>query len=352
MPALPFYDPSLSYEENYERGPFGSFSKNTTYPQPEAAPGQTFLGMPVFGTFGIPAGPLLNSRFVAAAFRHGFDLCVYKTVRSRALACWPFPNALEVEIKGDLALRQTVRAHHISDHVDNTPPQTITNSFGVPSKTPDVWQPDMCAAVQAAGSGQIMIGSFQGSGEDMAQVDDYALTAKLVAETGAPVIEANLSCPNEGKTGLLCFDIEKVIAVVNAIKKEVHDRPLLLKLAYFEDDALLEKLVHAVGDRVEGLCAVNTLQARVVDTHDRPALPGRDISGICGAAIRWAGLSMTERLHNLRSQYKMRFVIVANGGVLTPSDDHAYRIAGADAVMSATGAMWNPMLAQEIKYGK
>lgn len=350
MSVLPFYDPSLSYEENYERGPFGSFAERVTYPQPDATPKQTFLDIPVFSTFGIPAGPLLNSRFVASAFRHGFDLCVYKTVRSRALACWPFPNTLEVEIEGDLALRQTVRVHHA--HTKDNTPKTITNSFGVPSKDPDIWQPDMQAAIRAAGTGQIMIGSFQGSGEGDAQVADYALTAKLVGETGAPVIEANLSCPNEGKTGLLCFDVEKVVAIVNAIKKEVNDRPLLLKLAYFEDDVLLAKLVHAVGDRVEGLCAVNTLQAHVVNEQNQPALPGRDISGICGAAIRWAGLSMTERLHDLRSQYKMRFVIVANGGVLTPDDDRAYHTAGADAVMSATGAMWNPMLAQEIKYGK
>jgi Dihydroorotate dehydrogenase len=348
MPALPFYDPSLSYEENYAHGPFGSFAENVTYPQPDATPRQTFLGLPVFSTFGIPAGPLLNSRFVAAAFRHGFDLCVYKTVRSRALACWPFPNTLEVEFDGDLALRQTVRAHRVRDNA----PRTITNSFGVPSQSQDVWQPDMQAAIRAVGVGQIMIGSFQGSGEGDAQVADYALAAKLVAETDAPVIEANLSCPNEGKTGLLCFDVEKVVAVVNAIKSEVNDRPLLLKLAYFEDDALLASLVQAIGSKVEGLCAVNTLQARVVDAAGHPALPGRDISGVCGAAIRWAGLSMTKRLHHLRTQYKMRFVIVANGGVLTPQDDRAYRTAGADAVMSATGAMWNPMLAQEIKYGQ
>jgi tRNA-dihydrouridine synthase len=34
---------------------------------------------------------------------------------------------------------------------------------------------------------------------------------------------------------------------------------------------------------------------------------------------------------------------------MTPQDYFDYRQAGADAVMSATGAMWNPHLAQEIK---
>ena len=45
----------------------------------------------------------------------------------------------------------------------------------------------------------------------------------------------------------------------------------------------------------------------------------------------------------------MKFTIVGVGGVSSADDFKKYREAGADAVMSATGAMWNPMLAQEIK---
>ena len=37
------------------------------------------------------------------------------------------------------------------------------------------------------------------------------------------------------------------------------------------------------------------------------------------------------------------------GGVMTPKDFKEYRDAGADVVMTATGAMWNPYLAKEIK---
>ena len=34
---------------------------------------------------------------------------------------------------------------------------------------------------------------------------------------------------------------------------------------------------------------------------------------------------------------------------MNAADFTEYREAGADAVMSATGAMWNPYLAQDIK---
>ena len=41
--------------------------------------------------------------------------------------------------------------------------------------------------------------------------------------------------------------------------------------------------------------------------------------------------------------------IIGVGGVVEPSDYDDYRAAGADAVMSATGAMWDARLARRIK---
>ena len=96
----PFYNVDLSYEDNYARGPFGEFAAALCgdVPAGEAAsPAKSsFLGVPVDLPFGIPAGPLLNERFTTAAFRMGFDIATYKTVRSRAWGCNPFPNVLAV----------------------------------------------------------------------------------------------------------------------------------------------------------------------------------------------------------------------------------------------------------------
>ena len=102
----PFYDVSRSYEDNYEQGPFGAFAEALNDGNGADAAGTTsegasasFLGQPVNLPFGIPAGPLLNSRFTTAAFHMGFDLATYKTVRSRAWGCNPFPNVLAVHPK-------------------------------------------------------------------------------------------------------------------------------------------------------------------------------------------------------------------------------------------------------------
>ncbi len=58
---------------------------------------------------------------------------------------------------------------------------------------------------------------------------------------------------------------------------------------------------------------------------------------------------MVRQLAALRSELCLRYAIVGVGGVMRPEHADAYRAAGADAVMSATGAMWNPLLAQEVK---
>src|SRR3989338_9119498 len=79
--------------------------------------------------------------------------------------------------------------------------------------------------------------------------------------------------------------------------------------------------------------------------HDRTRMR----SGVCGTAIKWAGLDMTRRLKAAREKTGGTWKIVGVGGVVTPQDFKEYREAGADVVMSATGAMWNPYLAKEIK---
>ena len=85
--------------------------------------------------------------------------------------------------------------------------------------------------------------------------------------------------------------------------------------------------------------------------HLRQALPGkgRDRSGVCGSAIRGAGLDMVSRLAAIRERLGLDYAIIGVGGVVAPEDYRAYRAAGADAVMSATGAMWDAELARKIK---
>jgi dihydroorotate dehydrogenase (NAD+) catalytic subunit len=346
----PFYDPARSYPDNFNEGPFGLFADASVY-RNEGSPQHTFLGHKVFEPFGIPAGPLLNSKFVKAALDKGFDIPVYKTVRTRKFASHPWPNVLAVRVDGDLTLDKT----RLVANEDYSEPLSITNSFGVPSFDPEFWQPDLAAAVAHEREGQIVVGSFQGTKSDSGTVAgyiaDFVLGARLLKETGVKAIEVNLSCPNEGTHELLCFDTPRVQQVVEAIKNEIGDIPLIIKLAYFEDVQRLEELLKAVGSSIGATSSINTIAAEIVDVEGNQALPGdgRLRSGVCGHAVKWAGLEMTSKLARLRDDLGLEFSIIGVGGVGSADDYSEYRQVGACAVMSATSAMWNPMLAQEIK---
>jgi dihydroorotate dehydrogenase (NAD+) catalytic subunit len=349
MLPQPFYDPAKSYLDNFEHGPFGLFA-DAVIPSNSINPTKQFLGYPVFSQFGIPAGPLLNGKFVKAALDWGFDIPVYKTVRTHRHSCHPWPNVLAVKVSGDLAPDQSLIASH-----EYAEPLSITNSFGVPSFDPDFWQPDMADAAAYAKPGQVVVGSYQGTlpqdGRVGSYIQDFVLGAKLIKETGVKIVEVNLSCPNEGTSNLLCFDIQRSKSVVEAIKNEIGNMPLIVKMAYYKDNERLAKFLQAIGATVDGISAINTISAEIRDEAGNQALPGegRLWSGVCGSAVKWAGLMMTAKLSQLREELHQDFQIIGVGGVGSTLDFDEYRLAGADAVMSATGAMWNPTLAREIK---
>jgi len=347
----PFYDPGKSYEENLKSGPYGAFADGKII-KTAGEPQYDFWGYKVYLPFGIPAGPLINGKFTRAALEKGFDIVIYKTVRSKKSEAHTWPNILAVEVEGDL---KPETGKKLKANTNYQKPLSITNSFGVPSAVPDFWQKDIQDVLKNMEKGQILVGSFQGTkvgdGNIENYINDFCLCARLLKDTGVKVLEVNLSCPNEGTDNLLCYDTEKSLEVLKAIKKEIGDLPLIIKIGYFKDDVALSDFVEKVGKIVEGISAINTISTEIVDEHGEQALPGkgRKISGVCGHSIKWAGLEMVEKLKKLREEFNYTYTIIGVGGVSTPEDFQEYRKAGADIVMSATGVMWNPNLAREIK---
>ena len=347
----PFYNPEKTYEENFEKGPYGAFADGEVV-QGSTLHNYDFLGFKVNSLFGIPSGPLINGKFVKAALDKGFDLVEYKDIRSHKHPCNPMPNVVPLEVKGDMTLEMARVGVKIAKSYQE--PLSITNSFGIPSMDPSFWQNDLRDAVAHTKEGQLVIGGIQGTiqkeGGFEAYLKDFALTAKLVRETGVKVIELNLSCPNEGINNLLCYDVEHSIEVIKVVRDQIGDTPLIIKISYFENIDELKKLVLAVAPYVQSISAINTIPSKIINDQGEPALTGgRITSGTCGAPIKWAGLEMVYKLRKLREDLGLSYTIIGVGGVITPDDFFEYQKAGADAVMSATGAMWNPYLARDIK---
>ncbi len=226
----------------------------------------------------------------------------------------------------------------------------------MPSKAVAVWQADVRKAIESAGKGQVLVLSFMGTvlpnQSQQEFVDDYVLAAKLAHETGAKVLETNLSCPNIGNEGLVCYNLDVTEQVAKGIRSVIGNTPLILKVGYYKNDADMERLAEITAAYANGVSGINTLQAEVRDAAGNQALPGspaRLRSGVCGAGIKWAGIDFVQRMHTIKDKRGFTFSLEGVGGVTVPSDYKEYRDAGADVVMSATGAMWNPYLAQEIK---
>ena len=353
----PMYDPAKTYDDNFDNGPFGEFANSKTYKNPRE-PKYKFLGYPIYSPFGIAAGPLLNSKYVIAAMRKGFDVVCYKTQRSTEFDCNSFPNVLYVDVEGDLTLEKAEQPLTGKQSTTQKATKlTITNSFGNPSRGPEFWVDDLRKAVKSQGKGQLVIISVVGTvkpgftNEDY--YDDFAAAAKLAAGAGAKAVEVNLSCPNVANEGVVCYTQSAVEAICKKAKSEIGNVPLIVKIGYFTNDqqALLESIIKSIAPYVEAISTINTIPAPVVNDKGEQALPGpnRLKSGMCGASIKWAGLDMVKRLSNLRRKLNLKFEIIGIGGVMNAKDFNDYHTAGADVVQSATGAMWNAQLAAEIK---
>lgn len=356
--STPFYDVTKSYEENYDNGPFGLFADRTFSALPVNQP-QTFMGFNVDLLFGIPAGPLLNSKFITAAWRAGFSLNTYKTVRSDIYPCHPFPNVIKVKGKtehiypGDTVVGNTDMSTVDIEH------DGITNSFAVPSKPASYWQDDAKKTLAAMSPGNVLIMSFMGiKKEDMtrdAYIQDFVLAYTLAQATNAPIFEVNLSCPNFGKEGLICNDLQMSRDLLEALHGAKRNTPLLVKIGYFDKNLQndLEQLLESIHTFADGVVAINTISAKVVDQSGKQLLPGSPVrlySGVCGAAIQWAGLETAERIIEVKRRKNWKnFTVIGVGGVVTAEDYFKYMKLGVDAVQAATGPMWKPDLAIEIR---
>lgn len=345
-----YYDPTRTYIDNLQNGPFGDLAKSEKY-QTLGQPQRLFLDQPVHLDLGICAGPLVNGRAVKAALDLGWDIVTYKTVRSKEHSVNGFPNLLPTEL--DQLYTSEIAERGVKVGKSFSFPGSPTNSFGVPSLPPDIWLPDATEAVNYANLGQIVVVSFQGtpSGNVDAFVRNHAETAALVKKTGAGIIECNMSCPNEGSAHLLCLDPETSGKAAIAMREEVGDAiKLLVKICYYSGQDLLRRFVQSVGPFVDGFTAINTMAARIVDVEGKPGFgAGRERAGISGEYIRPYGLDMVKRLIRLREDLNLDYEVIGVGGVFTKEHYSAYKTAGAIGVETATGSLANPRLALELK---
>jgi dihydroorotate dehydrogenase (NAD+) catalytic subunit len=344
----PTYDIKKSYEWNYRNGPL---FKGPYPPRRKIRRPVKLLDFELNSPLGIAAGPLLNSNWIRVYSKLGFDILSYKTVRTQKRPSNPKPNCVFVDTRGPLTedrMAETLRA-------TSQPPMSIraisiTNSFGVPSRNPVIWQEDVQRAKRYLDKGQVLVVSTMGSSEyhpdAPSLIRDFAHSAALAREAGADIVELDLSCPNSSAVeGMVYLDPVLSGAISRAAKSELLNVPLFIKLGNFWKRDQFEAVIKGNAEHVNGVVGINTVKMTVLNADGKPAIPGRPQSGVCGTGIKPSALQFAHWLYEAREKNRYDFVIIGVGGIMTPEDIHEFLTTGLDAVEVATAAMWDPYLA-------
>ncbi len=344
------YDVDRSFEDNYNEGPFynGDFPDRIILPQ-KTKIWDSEVNSPV----GVPAGPLPNSRWIETYFRLGYDVLVYKNVRSLEYPCHPAPNCRFVEESKQLFYEDIGGGLLTRDAPDDMKHLSITNSFGVPSVPPSVWMGDVEKALSSAGKDQFMITGILGTPglEERDMIEDFGYVASMAKECGSKAVELNFSCPNvcTGE-GSIYADPENSARISKVVKEAVGNMPVIIKIGYLPYEQL-KAVIEQNLPYIDGVAGINTIPMKVRDADGTQALPGegRLQSGICGSVIRDVSQLFTKDVVKIRKELGGDFLIFGTGGIMEADDAIARLEAGADFAMMGTAAMWDAELAVKIQ---
>jgi dihydroorotate dehydrogenase len=356
------YDINLSYLDNVEKGPFMNgmpVMKRKWKPKDQWI---DFLGHKVASPLGVPAGPLLTSKWIDLSARLGFDVVTYKTIRSNEFAGHPLPNVVYVDGK---AVSERLSGGNSANAIPaitsiptNMEDLAITNSFGMPSRSRSFLEEDIPRSNACLEEGQLLIVSVVGTASHTndKQMDasnfikDFAETALFAKKCGAKVIEANFSCPNVTTgEGSIYTNPDSVFEIASAITQAIGDDcPLVLKVGTYKDEEVMTSVFKAAAKaKVKAICGINSVSMSVVSpTTQEPALgPARLVSGICGGPIRASAIDFIKKANHIIQRSQLPLTLIGCGGITEARHFTEFLDAGAKVAMSATGMMWDPYLA-------
>lgn len=343
--TLPRYDRSQTYQWNYDHAP-----DPVDMDVPDV-PGQwSFCGLSTDSPLGMPAGPLLNGKWIHYYASLGFDVLTYKTVRSGHRPCYELPNLLPVRVPS--ASGQLSGSESRLPATDSMSGSWAV-SFGMPSMVPDAWRADIEDTRSRLPSHKLLSVSVVGtvqpgwSTDDLAA--DYAECARLAAESGADAIEMNFSCPNVSTCdGQLYQQPTDAAVVAEAVRQAIGSKPLIAKVGHVYERDTAEALLTAIESHVDALAMTNSVATTIQLESGATAFAGEK-RGICGAATRSASTAQGALFVDLIRQRGSDIRVIGVGGAATANDVRAYLTAGAECVHIATAAMVDPAVAIQIR---
>lgn len=339
--TLKKYDVDQTYEWNYDHAP-----EPVDLEVPAIEGDWSFCGLKAASPLGIAAGPLLNGKWLLYYASLGFDILTYKTVRSTAHPCHPFPNLVHVKTGFLSGTEETLEK-------SDDPTGSWAVSFGMPSKSPEYWQDDVELTRKKLSPEKILSVSVvatvqpEWSLDDLA--NDYATCAKWALDSGADAVETNFSCPNVSTCDGQLFQNPENAAVVSAkVRSLIGDKPYTVKVGHVVNDEEIEILVDALGEYVDAFVMTNSVPTTVHDESGEKYFEGNK-RGICGDATREASLHQTRLFRDVINRRNLKCDVIGVGGISTASHVKEYLDAGADSIQLATSTMLDPMIGLKIR---
>jgi dihydroorotate dehydrogenase (NAD+) catalytic subunit len=331
-----------SYTWNYEHAP-----KLPRVRRIPAGPGGQLLGHTLNSQVGIAAGPLLNSKWVEAYARLGFDILTYATVRTGFAPPLGLPNIRPVENREQAAV--TTRRAALNGDL------TLAVSLGMPSMEPDVWRRDVRRARERIGKGQMLIVSVLGTTSTRdreALIEDYATAARWAAESGADAIEVHLAWPDPfaDQPQAVYENVPLAAQILHRVRTSVAV-PILAKLGAFKTPRLLHETATKLAPWVGGFVLVNGFPRRVLDESGNPAFEGtgRERADIVGGNTFEAASRQVQEMLAWRRAGCWDRAVLAVGGISTVDRADQVLRDGADAALLATAALWDPLFAVRFR---
>jgi len=158
------------------------------------------------------------------------------------------------------------------------------------------------------------------------RAEDYARVAAKLAEAGALALELNVSCPHVSGVREIGSRPELVEAVVRAVKDEVPDKPVFVKLSpNVADIAAIGLAAERAG--ADGVVAINTVRALAIDVELRRPVLAAGFGGLSGPAIKPIAVRAVAELYTA-----LDVPVIGCGGVMGWRDAAELILAGASAV--------------------
>jgi len=144
-------------------------------------------------------------------------------------------------------------------------------------------------------------------------------------------------------------NVELSFQITKAVVSVAGSVPVIVKVGLFVNlEAMRTFLIAIACAGARGVVGINTIPARVLNDDGQPYFGSlREISGISGAPIFDRVCAWVRDAAQINAQEKLNLTIFGAGGITQPEQFDVFLNHGADVALTATGALWDPYLADK-----